>query len=127
MVVVEKHRAPQNIFQYKYSVSITYLYNIFLDDDDTADDDGDDDDTADGDGDDTADGDDDDDIASDDDDDAGVDDDDTAGGLAGGHGHALSHCIVVTNLFSTSAFVSSPSPMVLLRWNRSIINCTCSE
>ena len=27
---VEKHRAPPNIFQYKYSVSITYLYNIFL-------------------------------------------------------------------------------------------------
>ena len=25
-----KHRAPFNIFQYKYSVSITYLYNIFL-------------------------------------------------------------------------------------------------
>ncbi len=27
---VEKHRAPFNIFQCKYSVSITYLYNIFL-------------------------------------------------------------------------------------------------
>ena len=30
MVVSKKHRAPHNIFQYKYSVSITYLYNIFL-------------------------------------------------------------------------------------------------
>jgi hypothetical protein len=52
---------------------------------------------------------------------------DDAGGMVGGHGHAVSHCIVVANLFSTSAFVSSPSPMVLLRWNRSIINCTCSQ
>ena len=52
--------------------------------------------------------------------------DDAAGGVVGGHGHAVSHCIVVANLFSTSAFVSSPS-MVLLRWNRSIINCTCSQ
>ena len=76
-----------------------------------------------------------------DDDDEGVDGDhdaadgddttrdngDDAGGVVGGHGHAVSHSIVVANLSSTSAFVSSPSPMVLLRWNRSIINCTCSQ
>jgi hypothetical protein len=33
---------------------------------------------------------------------------DDAGGMVGGHGHAVSHCIVVANHFSTSAFVSSP-------------------